>query len=138
MTNGKPYNCTSTILMATKLIKMLIKVSVPHQVSHRLFTSKCLSQCCNSSLSIIVFIKIDTFFVDVIKCFCYRCLLLLSTSLHSWNNFHFVSSFTFNPSRPDPGQREKLNLNFYFHTSLWCLKRLYEGLKDLHKTFEAP
>ena len=21
-----------------------------------------------------------------------------------------------------------INLNFYFHTSLWCLKRFYEGL----------
>ena len=26
----------------------------------------------------------------------------------------------------------KIKLNFYFHTSLWCLKRIYEGL---HKTF---
>ena len=23
----------------------------------------------------------------------------------------------------------KVKLNFYFHTSLWCLKRFYEGLK---------
>ena len=39
-----------------------------------------------------------------------------------------VSDFTvFNPSRPDPGQREKIDLNFYFHPSLWCLKRFYEG-----------
>ena len=30
-----------------------------------------------------------------------------------------------NPSRPDPGQREKNNLIFYFHTSLWCLKGVY-------------
>ena len=22
----------------------------------------------------------------------------------------------------------KIKLNFYFHTSLWCLKRFYEGL----------
>ena len=29
----------------------------------------------------------------------------------------------------------KINLNFYFHTSLWCLKRFCEGLKGLHKTF---
>ena len=21
----------------------------------------------------------------------------------------------------------KININFYFHTSLWCLKRFYEG-----------
>ena len=26
----------------------------------------------------------------------------------------------------------EIKLNFYFHTSLWCLKRFYEGL---HKTF---
>ena len=31
----------------------------------------------------------------------------------------------------------KIELNFYFHTSLWCLKRFYEGLKGL-KPFEAP
>ena len=40
-----------------------------------------------------------------------------------------------NPSRPNPGRREKYNLNFYFHNSLWCLKRFYEDLKGLHKTF---
>ena len=26
------------------------------------------------------------------------------------------------PSRPNPGRREKIKLNFYFLTSLWCLK----------------
>ena len=41
----------------------------------------------------------------------------------------------FNPSRP--GQREKIKLNFYFQTALWCLKRFYEGLKGLHKTFRG-
>ena len=40
-----------------------------------------------------------------------------------------------NPSRLDLGRREKVNLNFYFHTSLWCLKRFYVGPKGLHKTF---
>ena len=40
-----------------------------------------------------------------------------------------------NLSRPDPGQREKINLNIYFYTCLLCLKKSYEGLKDLHKTF---
>ena len=39
----------------------------------------------------------------------------------------------FNPSRPSPGQREKMNLNFCFHTSLWCLKRFYESLKGLKR-----
>ena len=29
----------------------------------------------------------------------------------------------------------RINLNFYFQTSLWCLKWFYEGIKGLHKTF---
>ena len=32
----------------------------------------------------------------------------------------------FNLSRPNHGRREKVDLNLYFHTSLWCLKRFYE------------
>ena len=40
----------------------------------------------------------------------------------------------FNPFRPDPGRREKINLNFYFHT-LWPLNRFFEDLKGFHKTF---
>ena len=35
------------------------------------------------------------------------------------------------PSRPNPGQREKNTLNFYFQISLWCPKRFYEGLKEV-------
>ena len=31
--------------------------------------------------------------------------------------------------------KEKTNSNFNFHTSLWYLKRFYEGFKGLHKTF---
>ena len=38
-------------------------------------------------------------------------------------------------SAPIPSKEKKINLNFYFHTSLWYLKGFYEGLKDLHKTF---
>ena len=34
-------------------------------------------------------------------------------------------------SRPDPRRREKINLNFYFHTSFWCIKRFYEGLEGI-------
>ena len=33
--------------------------------------------------------------------------------------------------RPDIERREKVNLNFYFDASLWCLKRFYDGLKFL-------
>ena len=41
----------------------------------------------------------------------------------------------FNPSCPDPVQREEIK--FYFRTSLWCHKRFYEGLKGLHNTFRC-
>ena len=37
--------------------------------------------------------------------------------------------------RPNYEWREKIKLNFYFNTSLWCLKRFYEDLKGPHKTF---
>ena len=30
---------------------------------------------------------------------------------------------SFNPSRPNPGRREKIKLIFYFHTFLWRLTR---------------
>ena len=60
--------------------------------------------------------------------------------LRFWVNFglqlcrtrtSIIQSSYFNPSRPDPRRREKINLYFYFHTSLWCLKRFYED----HKPF---
>ena len=35
---------------------------------------------------------------------------------------------------PIPDEEKKINWNFYFHTSLWCVKRFYEGLIGLHKT----
>ena len=39
--------------------------------------------------------------------------------------FFIVSYYTsFNPSGPNPGQGEKIKLNFYFHTSLWCHKKV--------------
>ena len=45
-----------------------------------------------------------------------------------------LQMFHFNPSHPDSGRPDKISLNFYFHASLRCLKRFYEGLKP----FEAP
>ena len=53
-------------------------------------------------------------------------------------NVHRVIFICVNPFRPDPGRKMKTNLNFYFYLSLWCFKMFYEGLQDLHKTFEAP
>ena len=30
---------------------------------------------------------------------------------------------------PTPEKKKKIHLNFYFHTSLWRLKRFYDGLQ---------
>ena len=49
------------------------------------------------------------------------------------SNYHRILG-SINLSCLDPEWREKINLNFYFRTSLWCIKRLYEGRKD-RKTF---
>ena len=42
-----------------------------------------------------------------------------------------------NPSVPIP-DKEKINLNFCFHTSFWCLKSFVKGFKAFTKPFEAP
>ena len=38
-----------------------------------------------------------------------------------------------NPSHPAPGRGEKINLNFYFHTSLRYLRRFYGSLWCLER-----
>ena len=43
-----------------------------------------------------------------------------------------------NFSRSDPGQSDKINLNFYFHTFWSCFKRFLKALKDFIKLFQAP
>ena len=43
-----------------------------------------------------------------------------------------------NPLRPDSGRREKINLNFYFHTSCGASKGFMKALKAFIKPFEAP
>ena len=60
----------------------------------------------------------------------------------TWECFSLVKdlpvlSLVKDPSRPNAGRREKINLKFYFHTSLWCLKRFYEGFKGFRKTFRG-
>ena len=60
----------------------------------------------------------------------------MTSTYHMWWLMRFCTVCTiFNAYRTNPEQKEKNNLNFYFHTSLWCFKRFYEGLKGLHKTF---
>ena len=42
----------------------------------------------------------------------------------------------FNPYRPNPGQSEKIKLNFYFHTSLWCLKIVFPLFRAILDSWE--
>ena len=73
---------------------------------------------------------------------CYYGKWMTSFSLSS-KNLGAVKDFQRNPVkkqtcyRPNPGQSEKIELSFCFHTSLWCLKRFYEGLKGV-KTHLVP
>ena len=50
-------------------------------------------------------------------------------------NLSFYFNTTSTVPVPISGEEKKINLNLYFHTSLWCGKRFYEGLKGPHKTF---
>ena len=40
----------------------------------------------------------------------------------------YTMTETFQSLTPRAFMKIKINLNFYFHTSLWCLKSLYESL----------
>ena len=44
------------------------------------------------------------------------------------SSMSFYGNINPNPFRPNPRRREKINLNFYFHISLRCLKGFYESL----------
>ena len=65
--------------------------------------------------------------------------LRILTRFTQWSFFHIISDnprfsvlkrksnissgSALNRSHPNPRRRDKIKLNFYFHTSLWCLKR---------------
>ena len=55
------------------------------------------------------------------------------------NAFYFILTLK-DPIISESCIEIKSELNFYFHTSLWCLKQFYEGmaLKAFIKPFEAP
>ena len=66
--------------------------------------------------------------------------LLHSSETHTDKVF-FISENTFifkslNHSRPNLEQREKINLNVYFHTTLWCLKFYEKTFWDITKKWE--
>ena len=61
-----------------------------------------------------------------------------SRSKNSLPQILTLRSLIFNPFRPAHFWKlywNKNKLNFYFDTSLWCLKWFYEGLYGVHKTF---
>ena len=67
------------------------------------------------------------------------CLCFSQSNGLSYNELNtlkitFSAEFKLNPSRRNPRQSAKTNLNFYFLTSLWNLKRFYEGLSEMHGT----
>ena len=66
--------------------------------------------------------------------FLYICILYLSFIYFIYLLF---LRFSLTVSVPIPDEEKKNELNFYFHTSLWYLKRFYEGLKSLDKTFRG-
>ena len=63
--------------------------------------------------------------------------ILTSSKYHRVKYFFAEISqrFLLNASRPKPRKLGNSKSNLYLHTSLWCLKTFYGGLKDLHKTF---
>ena len=95
-----------------------------------------------TSVSVKNFKHFSMFFTrhkSVVFMFCIRChrsskfQLYIQTVASHFSIFWkvlwkiFTLKPTFNPSSPNPGRREKLKLNFNFHTCLRCLKRFYEG-----------
>ena len=62
------------------------------------------------------------------------CLLTNLNTLHTHIKSHKILALP-SPCISESCIKIKINLNFYFDTSLWCLKRFYEGLYGLHKTF---
>ena len=66
--------------------------------------------------------------------------------LNEYYNFRFECEASliiylpshFNPYRPDPGRREKINLSFIFTLFCGSLKGFMKALKALIKPLEAP
>ena len=51
-------------------------------------------------------------------------IMLVGNKTDLTDKRYYIFFFIFKPCCPYPGRKEKINLNFYFHTSLWCLKVL--------------
>ena len=119
-------------------VKLIQKVSLScilqnyflvFEINNFFITSTCIMDTWfymkNRSFWFLVFYLIENLFTHQIRTL---------SMIFRWATHLYMSLF-FNPSCPNPRRREKINLNFCFHTSLSCLKRFYEGLRGLHKTF---
>ena len=97
-------------------------------MSHRIYKLTDVSD--NFSITVLFLKKISisvNMLMNGLK-ICFSCIFVYN-GVNSPLICHFV-----NPSCPDPGRGEKINLDCYFHTSLWCLKRFYEGPKGLQSS----
>ena len=82
----------------------------------------CINQSCRQFFLMLLFLR---FVLPFLPTFSFH-----SSFTSMWTLSHLYEHFL-----PRSGRIEKINPNFYFHTSLWCLKRFYAGLWGLHKTF---
>ena len=65
-------------------------------------------------------------------------LIFTATQLTGFHLKETMASDKLTLLHPDRGRRGKINLNFYFHTSLWCLKRFLRPfiliqLSEMHR-----
>ena len=56
-------------------------------------------------------------------------------TINNLNSYIFKVLTLLAPCISESCSKIKINPNFCFRTSFWCLKLFYEGLKGLHKTF---
>ena len=67
-------------------------------------------------------------------------LYLKLEKITSWLLYAYIPSNRLTPPAPCISKsctKIKINLKFYFNFSSWCLKKFYEGLWGLHKTFSG-
>ena len=115
-----------------RIVQMCVIVNIIPYIIFEIVINK------NSMLNLITFHS--TFFeLEILVIF--TSTILLKLIIGTWHYLLGSSNVLFNPSRPVYSEScidAKIKFNFYFHTSLWCLKRFYEGLEALIKPFEVP
>ena len=71
--------------------------------------------------------KISTFKRNYCVSFIFA-VIILSDDAVNLGFVKYFSNLLTGPFISESCIKIKINLNFYFHTSLWCLKKFYEGL----------